>query len=195
MIKYAVVLIATIICSAWPSSAVYAQYKYERETRISADDVPDSAKIYCERIDDRARWRWYREQEKETVSLEAKAKVRGRRYSVEFYMSGTLQDVEIDVDFKQLPDSLQARICDVLTQDFGRDVKIKKVQDQLTGDLDRIIAYTNGDLTVDVIHNYEIIVEGKEEGTAQRYEYTFDGVGMFVSRYKLVLRNMDNLEF
>lgn len=173
-----------------------AQLKVERESRIKRSAVPTAAVDLVNQLSDKTRWRWYREESQGGTTIEAKGKVGGRKCSVEFYEDGRLQDVEVVVEFKTLPDSVQAAICEVLNAKDYYKIKMLKVQDQFVGEVREIAKAIRIEPTAQVQHRYEIEVEAKTKEEGQnRYEYTFDAAGAVLSIEQVVLRNMDNLEY
>lgn len=174
---------------------VFAQQKFEKEYRIEAAEVPLSARQFVDSLDFGRRVRWYRELSQQGESIEAKSKREGQKYSVEFGLSGELQDVEIETAWRDLPEVLQENIEQNLNAEFER-FKIRKVQRQLTGKSKAILNYLRqpgdgGDLTT----KYELVLKGRKGGETDEFEYTFSVDGKLEKRAKMDFRNTDNLEY
>lgn len=179
-----------------PGMTSQAQRKVEKESRIKVSAVPAKAVLVTDRISSATKWKWYREQGIEETTIEAKGKAYDRKCSVEFDTEGNLQDVEVVVKFTELPDSTQLRICESLNDKPYTKIKILRVQDQFVGEVSEIIKAIQADPLAEVQHRYELVVEAHSAEDGQsRYEYTFDTSGAVLKVYKIVLRNMDNLEY
>lgn len=187
------ILMIALLTSGFTLSA---QYKVEKESRIKRSEVPVVALEVVQQLSAKTKWKWYREQSIDAVSIEAKGKVSGRKCSVEFTEDGKLQDVEVVVKFDNLPDTVRAQICEALNAKEYYKIKMLRVQDQFVGEIPEIIKAIDLEPTAEVQHRYEIEVEAhtKEDGH-NRYEYTFDAMGNVVKIEQVILRNMDNLEY
>ncbi len=176
-------------------SPLIAQQKFEKEYRIEAADVPLVARQFVDSLDFGRRVRWYREVSQQGESIEAKSKREGQKYSVEFGLSGDLQDVEIEIAWRDLPEALRKNIEQSLKAEFDR-FKIRKVQRQFTGKSKDILNQLRqpdggGDLTT----KYELVLKGRKGGETNQFEYTFSADGKLEKRAKMVFRNTDNLEY
>ena len=105
----------------------YAQFKYEKEVRLKAKDVMPTALGYVDSFHFNRKVRWYREYGLDKVSIEAKTRYQGSRYSIKFQEDGTLEDLEIEIN----PEEIQAHIKDTMNQFLQTKhdcYKLKKIQ-------------------------------------------------------------------
>ena len=82
---------------------VFSQSKYEKEFRIDPKDVPYPALTFVDSLTFDSRVKWYKEIGLELNTIEAKAKIKRVRHSIEFCEEGIFQDTEIEVK----PDKIQ----------------------------------------------------------------------------------------
>jgi hypothetical protein len=173
-----------------------AQTKFEREYRINENEVPEKAIQFIRKAFLDKKIKWYAEESQDGKSIEAKAKYRKHKFSVEFDTSGNLQDVEKTVKFKTLSPQLTDAISQSLTNEFGK-YKIMKVQVQWTADnpgtLKELIK--NGTSSNAYNEKYEVIVESRADKTYKAFEVLMDRTGTIEKSLELDLRGMNNMEF
>lgn len=172
-----------IIICCLISFQVFSQKKYEKESRISENEFPKSAaellEVYTR---DAKRLRFYRETDSSKISFEAKFKLEGKKYSVEFNSDSILEDVEIEISFRKLPEALKQKISSHL-EDNSEKYSIKKVQKQYYHKKNASVtntlasAFKNDD--TDFI-NYEIVVWRSSEKDTGMVEFTFNKHGEFL---------------
>ncbi len=171
------------------------QIKYEKEYRLKTADIPLPARQFVDSLAFNRRVRWYMEFSQQGQSIEAKSRRDWQKYSVEFDTIGRLQDIEIEMKWKDLPEALQKNIEQNLEAEFER-FRIKKVQRQFSGKSEDVLNYLrqrgNGNRP---ITKYELVLRGRKEGETEEYEYTFSADGKLEKRAKMVFRNTDNLEY
>jgi hypothetical protein len=174
----------------------FSQDKFEKESRITIDDVPKNAKAFVFKLTPSKKVKWYLEEGLTEQSIEAKTKYNSKRYSIEFDTLGQLQDVEIVLHYKQLSDSLKDAINTHLKSVF-RKFKIKKIQIQYSGKPEAILtALKDGNIKErNIITKYELIVKGKTDVSKDLYEFTYNSDGVFEKSLKIILKNTDHLEF
>lgn len=173
----------------------FGQTKYEREYRIREDAVPGPALEFVNALKLEGKVKWYMEEGLGQKSIEAKAKHRKKRYSIEFDLSGTLQDMEVEIRRDEVDEMALKHIDATFNKDFDR-YKITKIQTQYSGESAALLRLAHsGGLEEGITKRYEIIVRGRKEGSTHFYEYTFTAQGDFLHRATIVLRNADNLEF
>ena len=185
-----IVFFMLIPCSVW------VQEKAEKEFRLKEVQVPDKAIQFINQTGEAGAFKWYKEVGISSSSIEAKGKVEGKRYSVEFDSLGNIEDVEVEINWKELSDSVRNAMCKKLSLDFKK-FKLIKIQQQFTGspeDLIKVIRSRKQE-TYGLTVQYELVLEGKTEVNITPYEYTFDEQGNFVKRLKIISRNIDNLEY
>lgn len=176
--------------------SVTAQEKYEREYGIAPSEVPDAAIHFVAQITSSRKVNWYKEESLSTFSYEAKTKIKGQRFSIEFDTSGILEDVEIIVKARDIEENTLHKIKKHLEQETDQ-YKIEKIQQQYSGDTTLLINYFNNAKAEPkgILCQYEIIVKTKINTQFFKYEYTFSSEGIFEKKRKIILRNTDNLEY
>ncbi len=175
--------------------SVYAQFKQEREFRIRAESAPVAAQDFVAACQFESKVKWYWEEDVSSLSIEAKVRHQGRRYSIEFDTSGRLQDVEVRWHMDDLPSRTRTGILNHLETAFAR-FRIGKVQEQWIGPeplLRDLIKAGEGATSAQT--NYELIVRGRQGSRINRYEYLFDAEGSYIRHNLILSRNTDNLDF
>src|SRR5690606_9432526 len=120
---------------------------------------------------------WYYEENLTGNSVEAKLTFRKKKYSIEFDTLGNLQDVEILINWAEIPKKVQNNITSNLDSVFTVS-KIKKIQIQYIGNNAALLdlakkQFTNREYTT----NYELIVVGKKDTQKKLYEVVFSQNG------------------
>jgi len=158
-----------------------SQEKEERELKIGLNDFPNSAQtIIRERVFVK-RIKFYKEIDGNKLSYEAKFKYRNYQYSLEFSETGTIEDIEIKIKEKELPESALANIEDYLDNNFDK-FKLRKIQMQyLNSSFTDVINAAFEKMESDKI-NYEIIVEYKKDRQIGLLEVTFNSKGQFLKK-------------
>lgn len=194
MLKFArFFLVIMILGSA--STKLCAQEKFERESRLKRSDVPQKALDFIDSLEIKNRVKWYFEQGLERTSIEAKYKKDKKRHSVEFDSLGNIEDVEIELQWKNLPIKLQDSIFSQLQKDCTK-YKIEKVQIQFTGELENLFTKLKiSEKVVPLTTRYEIIVKCTSNKGVNLFEYLFNDEGKVVSKSKIIFKNSSNLEF
>lgn len=171
------------------------QIKYEKESRIKAEEVPLRARQFVDSLEFTRRVRWYSETSERGRSIEAKSKRDGKRFSAEFGLAGELQDVEVSWRWKELPELARRGICQSMKAEFER-YRIIKVQRQSSGSRAEVLKYlTQGGDGSGLTTKYETVLKGRRKGETSKYEYTYSAEGKLEKRAKLAFRNTDNLEY
>jgi hypothetical protein len=172
-----------------------AQQKFERESRLKADEVPAEAIRFIEAVDMQTKWKWYYEENLKGNSVEAKTKYGGKRYSVEFDPSGDILDVEVETGLQELDKNVRDKIIQELDSLFVR-YKIEKIQVQYTAGRQLLISLLNGKSVVpDLNVQYEIVVKGRTVNRPKLYELTFTDAGRLIDSSEIIFRNTDNLVY
>jgi hypothetical protein len=173
----------------------FAQQKFEKEYRLKTDEVPLLARQFVDSLDFDRRVKWYMEISQLGKTVEAKSKHNRQRYSVEFDTTGKLLDVEIEVRFGDLPESVQETITRNLEAEFDR-FRIRKTQQQLTGPPRNLLTYLKARThQMSLTTRYELILRGSKNGERHEYEYTFSDQGDIEKRATVIFRNTDNLVY
>ena len=172
-----------------------AQDKVEVERRVDATEVPTAAQEWVSAAYEQPRrLRWIHEESGDGLSYEAKLKHQGRWHSVEFGEDGQLQDIEIIVRTRELPNAVRQPIRAYLDSTYARH-RIKKIQRQLTGPPDVLQQVIRGQETSEITVRYEIEFYGKDDQEKALWEGLFDDTGRPVSKRRIVLRPTDNLTY
>lgn len=179
----------------------YAQKKYEREYRIPSTEVPQLALDFIDAFDVQKKVKWYKEQGLNSSSVEAKFKLSGVKYSIEFSNEGTLQDIEQKVPFKRLENVIQQAIKTNLENNFDA-YTIEKVQIQYTGNKDTLLTWrkeTNSPQLTSkpssIVHIYELIVRARTQKKVVLFEFQFDEKGQKIAQKEIITKDTDILTF
>jgi hypothetical protein len=177
------------------STKLYAQEKFERESRLKRSDVPEKALCFIDSLEIKSRVKWYFEQGLERSSIEAKFKKDKKKHSVEFDSLGNIEDVEILIKWKKLPAQLKDSINFQFQTDCAKH-KIEKVQIQFTGGCEALFAkIKTQEINLLLTTRYEIIVRCSSSNDINLFEYLFGEDGEVISRSKIIFKNSTNLEF
>ncbi|WGK65658.1 hypothetical protein [Croceiramulus getboli] len=169
-----------------------AQVKIEQEFRMDPKEVPAKAITYLELMQAGHKVKWYKEQGADRSTIEGKFKKEGRKFSVEFDEQGQLEDVEVEIRWRQVPEALRKVIGTQLGQQFKR-FRVKRVQEHYPQDAGRILDWH---LKQQPFPPYfEIELKGVNDEGSKLYEFLFDPDGKEVRQSIILLRNTDNLEF
>ena len=173
----------------------YAQQKFEKESRISRQDVPSGALQFMDSADTKNKIKWYFEKGLDRSSIEAKFRKNTKKYSVEFDTIGNIEDVEIEVKWQVLPTELRDAIHHQLRNDCLKH-KIVKVQIQFTGSNSALFKKLNEtDATPGLTVKYEVIIKCKLTTRVNLIEYLFSDAGETLSMSKIVFKNSSHLEY
>jgi hypothetical protein len=176
------------------SVEITGQEKYEKEYRIKAHEVPDSALEFFNWDEFDTKIKWYYEEGLSVNSVEAKFKYGGEKYSVEFDTTGQLEDIEILIDEEFIPVYTRNCINKNLDSLFIRH-KTRKIQIQYSGDISSFRSFISENDQEKFTTKYEFIVKGKKNKLWNLYEVTFDHVGKAMKISQIIFRNTDNLEY
>ncbi|SFT92614.1 hypothetical protein SAMN04489724_2889 [Algoriphagus locisalis] len=178
------------------SGALFAQDKVERELRVEEKEVPKEAKDWLyDAFETSKRPKWYQEIFESGYSYEAKFKLKGKFYSVEFDSWGLIQDVEIEIDFKELPKEVQAGLEDYLLDGY-KSSDIKRIQIQYSGKPDDLEDFFDENSQEGILTRFEIEFIGPDEtGSSQLFEGLFSEKGSLIFKRKIVLVPSENLVY
>lgn len=189
-------LIFTLLFFGMITGSLYAQDKVEREFRIKEKEVPKEAKDWFNDVfETPKRLKWYKEVFESGYSYEAKFKRKGKFYSVEFDSLGRIQDVEVEIDFEELPKEVQTGLEAYLSEDY-RSSDIKRIQIQYSGEPDDLEDFFDENRLEGILIRYEIEYIGLDEtGTSELWEGVFSEEGGFIGKRRIVLTSSENLIF
>lgn len=174
---------------------LFAQDKFEKESRIKRSDVPSKALLFVDSLNYNARIKWYKEEALTSVSIEAKFKHNRTKYSIEFDTLGNIEDVEIEVHWEDIDTHIANSITNQLKQDCSKH-KIVKIQRQFTGtENDLFSMLRNGILSEKIKIKYELIVRCTIQKEVNLFEYLFNDKGVLMSKLKIIFKNSSHLEY
>lgn len=177
------------------SNSLFAQEKFERESRIKEIEVPQKALQFIDSSYLKTKIRWYKEIGLKNVSFEAKLIQNRTAYSVEFDSLGFIEDVEVEVDWVDLEQAIKDIISSHLEKDCSK-YKIIKVQKQYSGNESELLRFiTNQELNQSLSKKYELIVRCKKQQETSLFEILFDHQGHPISISKIVFKNSSHLEY
>ena len=176
--------------------------------------IPSAAKDVVQLLEPDAGVKWYQEQRLEGISYEAKYKFQSRLYSVEFNQDGFLEDVEIELNWKEVPQPASGAMKAHFDSTYLRH-RVRKVQEQFSGSLaairnqmQRLTAtdpVSTGGTTVNVppdtetgeplVLRYEVVVQVRTAQGPVLHEVLFDEQGRMLQTATILLRNTDNLAY
>ena len=183
------------ICLLFLYSSGFSQIKYEKELRLKERYVPQSAIQFVEGLGFEKKIKWYKEIGINKSSIEAKTKSNRKKYSIEFNVAGELEDVEIEIKQKEIPQDVNQRISLELSNRYGK-YKIQKIQIQYLGEESHMIPFISENREKDYIQtNYEIVLKTKVKGSFKQFEYLFSDEGAFIHFAEIVTKNRDNIEY
>lgn len=191
MLKYFIAILAVGLFS----TNLYTQVKFEKESRIKRHEVPSKALAFIDSLSISNKVKWYLEEGLERSSIEAKFKKDKKKHSVEFDALGNIEDVEIEMDWKELQADIKDTICAQLQTDCLKH-KIAKVQIQFSGTYTALLnklkeTETNPELTT----KYEIVVRCRSKNSVDLLEYLFSDAGRKLSVSKIIFKTSSNLEY
>jgi hypothetical protein len=191
MITFGLLLVVPVI-----GHSLLAQVKYEAETEIDAEAVPERARQFVMQIQPTKSDRWYREKSLEGTTIEVKLKKSGNRYSIKFSEAGALLDVEKEIKWGEVSEEAREEIEEQWRERYDR-YRIEKIQLHFEDTEERLLRYmqTDDPDVVEEDYSYEIEVRIKEDGDYGLYEYLFDEEGESEGRRRIVTRQTDNMEF
>lgn len=177
------------------STILFAQDKFEKESRIQPKDVPPRALLFIDSLNLKTKIKWYKEEGLDKESIEAKFKLNKAIHSVEFDTYGKIEDVEIIVNWEDLESDLKDSIFFQLNIDCLSH-KIVKVQRQFLGSENELLfQIKNRDVFEPLKIRYEIIIRCKYEKKVDLFEYLFNYDGKLISRSRIIFKNSSHLEY
>lgn len=170
--------------------------KREAEHSIKKNEVPDeildSVSPFLKKS---SRIRYYFQTDGEDQSYEIKARKQGRDYSVEFQKNGKLIDIEMLVDFAEIPDDSRNNITEYLQEKYDKYVFTRIQQQYYPQEKDAEEAmedFMEEDFEEFDIR-YELEVDTRHNNKLDSYELLFDTKGKFMKERKIIRRAGDNI--
>jgi len=194
MLKYLNASITFLLIVLY-SCNVFAQEKFEKESRIKRQSVPSKAVQFIDSLNFKNKVKWFLEEGLERKSIEAKFKNKKKRYSIEFDTLGNVEDIEIEIHWKELQTQIKDSICFHLNNNCLK-YKIIKVQIQFSGNQSQLLSKlkTTGS-TQNLTTKYEVIVKCNSKNSIDLFEYLFSDAGKPLSISKIIFKNSSHLEY
>lgn len=177
------------------TQGLHAQTKYEREVRIETHEVQPQVLDFVKTLNLKSKVKWYREMGIDTTSIEAKTKYKGNWYSIEFSEDGTLEDIEIEVKWRDLDQQIANGLKDLLDSTFER-YRIEKIQLQYIG-APSVMAqlFDTKQNATNLTLNYELVVSSKVEGAFKQFEFLFSQQPAILSKKEIISKNTVHIEY
>lgn len=177
------------------SMVANAQVKIEKESKVMRSDVPSNAVSWVEEVfDQKNRMNWFFETSGESKSYEAKFYHKKKKYSVEFSMDGTLEDIEVLVHWRRLPKKVKLNISKYFSDSFLK-TNIRKIQIQYTGRDENLKNWIVSKKSNEIIVKYEVEFYGKTSSKKKLWEGLFDKEGELLMKREIILTPSNNLFF
>lgn len=177
------------------SGQLFAQQKFEKESRIQPNEVPACALQFIHALPFEDKIKWYKEEGLDKVSIEAKFRSDKVRYSIEFDSLGKVEDVEIEIETEDIKCNSWKAIAAQLERDCSR-YRISKVQKQYTGDAANLISLLSSDSVPSSIKlRYEVVVACRQGRKVTPFEYLFSEEGELISISEIVFKSSSHLEY
>lgn len=171
-----------------------AQQKQEREFRIKAEAIPQSAKDFIDSLGIDSNIKWYKEISIKEVTLEAKFKHNKKNFSVEFDTLGKLQDVEFEIKKTEITPNIYNNIVSKLDSMYQKWM-LQKIQIQYSGNMSYVIAAIRKNEATNLINVlYEIVLIGKNLEDTHLYEISFNKQGEILNILQIIQEKADHLE-
>jgi hypothetical protein len=175
------------------TSVIRGQSKYEKEYRLNEKEVPLKALSFIQKVENKKRLKWYREEGSDGESIEAKFKIAKTKYSIEFDTIGKIEDIEESIELSALEVTLNSKINKQLEKTFKK-YKVVKTQKQLKGEEQELIFYFQKE-GKEFISGYELVVKGSTEKDVNLYELFFNEKGILTSQRKIIIKSSVHLEY
>ena len=172
----------------------FSQEKFEREFRISIEEVPLKAQNFIKQCKFDKKVKWYMEESQDGKAIEAKSYKNSYKYSIEFDIKGNVLDVEKKIKWKEIELSIRKNIENSLKNEFKK-FTIRKIQVQWKSDEQTLKGLINGDKEYKINELYEIILKGRKTQSTSLYEVLINPDGTIVKQLKFAQSNSLNLEF
>ncbi len=177
-------------------TSLLAQKKVEKEYRISQEMVPSEALLFLKEVyGSTEKAKWYYEEDAGKKSFEAKIKHNNHAHSIEFDTLGILEDIEIIIDWDEIPDIAKQNIEKHLTENYQK-YGIERIQMQISGDTETIRkSIKKGEYYRPDILRFEIEYLGKIQKSHQLWEGLFNENGLFIEKREVELLPTQNLNY
>lgn len=194
MFKHIILTVAFLVL-AMCSNHIYAQNKYERESRLKEKDVPAMALDFISSLAVEKKVRWYLEEGLDRKSIEAKFKIKNQKYSIEFDTLGNLEDIEVQIKWGSLNKTLRDSIAFYLRKDCIK-YKIRRIQIQYSGDPTVLLSkIKTGESTESYTTRYDMVIKCRSNNNVNLFEYLFSDLGQKLTVFQIIFKNSSHLEY
>ncbi|HMQ46960.1 MAG TPA: hypothetical protein PKA00_08175 [Saprospiraceae bacterium] len=174
---------------------LFAQVKYEKESRLKEKDVPSIALDFIDSLAIKKKVKWYLEVGFNRTSIESKFKMNNHKYSIEFDTLGNLEDIELQIKWDELNKTLQDSIDFHLREDCKKFI-VRRIQIQYSGDRSVLLPkIKTGESAEDYMIKYELVVKCCYENNINLFEYLFSNSGQKLKVSQIVFKNSSHLEY
>lgn len=188
-------MLTCIISALFIFHDLSGQVKNEKEYRVLKKDVPTKAINSLNNIFDHSqKVKWYYQSDSEKSNYEAKFEWKDNKYSVEFALDGSIDNIELEISWEKLQNKLKTKIEHYLGSNYSY-YKILKIQQQFIGscsDLEDLIKENEFE---DIAINYELEFYGKIHNEYSLWESFINSNGDFLQTRKVITATTQNLEF
>jgi hypothetical protein len=181
MMKYNLMTLAAFIVLILFTHSMLSQTKDEREVRIEMNDFPVNGQTILKNLPKSIKGlKLYKETDGEKVSYEAKFKYKKRRYSLEFDTNGSIEDIELIVKEKSLPNE---KIGLYFQSNYRKYKRIKIQRQYVNSNSKDEKAFLNDVLneSCECTVNFEIIAEVKTDSERHVKEFLFSETGAYIN--------------
>ena len=152
--------------------------KNEKEKYVEKNVFPEEALKQLDGLSDTKRIRYIRQVDGENVTFEAKFKINNKKLSVEYVPNGSLQDIEVLIKKRDLPDGLYAKYDQLFLSLFDK-YKITRMQRQykpVRGNSEVSLSdYLDNSLNkFEINYELELRVVEKNSNEIGHYEFLID---------------------
>lgn len=174
----------------------FAQDKVERELKVKTSTVPKDARDWLEDAFETTKSpKWYKEINESGYSYEAKFKLDGQFFSVEFDSIGNIQDVEIEMSLEELSPEVQENLNTYFSTEY-KNHKIRRLQIQYSGYAEDLEDLFDENEFENLEIRYEVEFTGTDlDGLSQFWEGLFDEKGKFIRKRRIITPPTENLIF
>lgn len=187
---------------------INSQEKHEHEESIAAEVAPKASQNFINKFilsKNKTSVKWYKETNEKGVFFEAKLKFQKTLHSIKFDSLGNIDDIEILMPFKQIPDTVRFKISQKFESEFKK-FKIIKTQMQLTGsyeDLSQLYSvknqnapyYYETEIVKPLSRKYEIEIKVQNNQETESYEFLFNENGHLIQHRKIIVNATDHLNY
>jgi hypothetical protein len=188
-------LIATAMLLTVQPVVAQKDVKIEREKKVSPGQVPPRAVQWLQdALKQVESPDWYYELSNENESYEAKFKWKGERYSVEFHKDGGIEDIEIQRKWRLLPADVKEQMQSYFDSSYTKH-KTTRIQVQYSGDEALMKLLFTAAAPASLTRRFELEYHGKDEEENALWESLFDSEGQHISRRRIIVRPVDNINY